>query len=108
MVIAGPVWTTPDSGPNAQPVLDPVDSYGEVILVSHGTCKDYADPDTLMGSPDDHQVGLVNDLAKNLIDRSVQAYGGTANFLAALDAQGLTVDKLDTVLQPLVKSLSKP
>lgn len=101
IVIAGPTWTTPDS-PGAKPVLEPVDSYGEVVLVHEGKCTPFADPDTLFGAPSLAQKALVEDLSKDLIARAVRAYGSKAKLQAALKAQGLTPDKLDPVLLPFI------
>lgn len=106
MVIAGPVWTV-DTDPPGKAVLDPVDSYGDVILV-HGTkCRVVGDPDSMFNAPKPEQVSIVNDLAADLVNRAVRAYGGEANFLAALKAQEITSQKLDPVLRPLIARLTQ-
>jgi hypothetical protein len=108
MVIAGPIWTYPGTTPpSTKPVLEPVDSFGEVILVHDGKCMPYADPDNLFNGPTPAQTGLANDLAKSLIDRSVRAFHSAPGFLTALKNQGLTGDKLDPILRPLINSLRK-
>ena len=105
MVIAGPVWTVPDAPGPSEPILDPVDSYGEVVLLKADKCTPIGDPDTMFNAPKPSQIGIVNDLAANLIARAVHAFGGPAGFLAALKSQGLTYDKLDPILRPLVARL---
>jgi hypothetical protein len=107
MVIAGPVWTVLDTPKPSPPVLDPVDAFGQVILVRNAACKSVGSPDTMFNAPEANQAGIVNDLAIDLIGRAAQAYGGKVELLAALNAQGLTAEKLPLILRPLVADLAR-
>ncbi len=108
MVIAGPTWVTPDTATPAKPILDPIDPYGEIILVKNGTCRGLWDPDAVFNAPTSQQSKIADDLAGNLITRAVRAYGGKANLLAALAVQNIKTSDLAPILRPLVESLRDP
>lgn len=107
MVIAGPIWITPDTTTPSKPELELNDPYESVVLVKNGICRTVADPDTLFSEPGAQQAQIVDELAKDLIKRAMRAYGGPSQFLKALRIQGLSGDKLDAVIQPLVDELPK-
>ncbi len=105
MVIAGPVWTIPDTDPPAKPVLDPVDSYGSVVLANQTKCTVVGDPDSMFNAPTVGQASIVNELAHDLIKRAVRAYGGREAFLDAMKTQELTDSKVDPILRPIIEKL---